>query len=69
MYMLQHFNFKPLFENASIPGWAISFYYKQQRYSAEYMKDGKIVWIGEPPATKVDIEKMVHELMLYHVYD
>ena len=69
--MIQHFNFKPLFENNLLPGWAISFYYKQQLYKAEYKKDGKIVWIGEKPSDSdlATVEKMIHELMLFHVYD
>ena len=69
--MIQHFKFKPLFENSQIPGWAISFFYKQQRYNAEYKKDGGIVFIGEAPTADelAGLEKMIHELMLFHVYE
>lgn len=69
--MIQHFKFKPLFENAQIPGWSISFFYKQQRYNADYKKDGTIVYYGvQPPAEELEqINKMVHELMLFHVYE
>ncbi len=69
--MIQHFNFKPLYENAQLPGWLISFYYKQQYYKGEYKKDGTIKWLGFTPMTEEveTIEKMVHELMLFHVYD
>ncbi|HWK21682.1 MAG TPA: YheE family protein [Ureibacillus sp.] len=69
--MIQHFKFNPLFENDLLPGWAISFYYKQQAYKAEYKKDGQIVWIGGKPAEEEipSIEKMIHDLMLFHVYD
>ena len=69
--MIQHFKFKPLFENKQLPGWAISFFYKQAKYQAEYKKDGTIRFIGESPAKEdlANVEKMIHELMLFHVYD
>lgn len=69
--MIQHFSFKPLFENSQIPGWSISFFYEQQRYLAEYYKDGRIQFIGQSPndEKRVNVEKMVHELMLFHVYE
>ncbi len=69
--MIQHFSYKPLYENTQLPGWALSFFYKQKRYQAEYKKDGGIHYIGEaPPAEDLDrVEKVIHELMLFHVYD
>lgn len=69
--MIQHFSFKPLYENTQLPGWSLSFFYKQQRYNAEYKKDGTITYIGEQPATEQleTVNKMIHELMLFHVYD
>ena len=69
--MIQHFSFKPLYENAQLPGWALTFFYKQKRYQAEYKKDGTITFIGEAPLHEqlADVEKMIHELMLFHVYD
>lgn len=67
--MIQHFKIKSLFENSQIPGWRISFYYKQHYYEADYKKDGRIHWIGEKPVDFTSVEKMVHELMLFHVYD
>lgn len=67
--MIQHFHFKPLFEHAQLPGWAISFFYKQQRYNAEYLKDGTMKWLSESPEPIEEIEKIVHELMLFHVYN
>lgn len=69
--MIQHFKFKPLFENTQLPGWAISFFYKQVKYNAEYKKDGSIKFIGQAPAESelLQVEKMIHELMLFHVYD
>lgn len=66
--MIQHFHVKPLFENSQIPGWAISFFYKQQRYLAEYAKDGVIHFMGAEPTERQQVEKMIHELMLFHVY-
>ena len=69
--MIQHFSYKPLFENSQIPGWSISFFFEQNRYVAEYDKDGSIQFIGEgPPEEKKEkIQKMIHELMLFHVYE
>ena len=69
--MIQHFKYKPLFENTQLPGWGIDFFFKQTRYHAEYKKDGKIIFIGVAPdaADIENVEKMIHELMLFHVYD
>ncbi|MEK4387330.1 YheE family protein [Solibacillus sp. FSL W7-1464] len=69
--MIQHFSYKPLFKNSQIPGWSIRFFYEQKRYTAEYYKDGSIKFFGESPAEKQkeQLEKMIHELMLFHVYE
>ena len=69
--MIQHFKFKPLFNNTQLPGWALQFFYKQRRYQAEYKKDGSIIYIGEQPDASelAQVNKMIHELMLFHVYD
>ena len=69
--MIQHFSFKPLYKNTQLPGWALTFFYKQKRYQAEYKKDGTITFIGDAPLQEhlADVEKMIHELMLFHVYD
>lgn len=67
--MIQHFNFKPMFENTQLPGWYISFFYKQQRYEAEYAKDGTIRFLQNAPEDEQKVKDMVHELMLFHVYD
>jgi len=69
LVMIQHFSFKPLFENSQLPGWSISFFYQRERYTAEYLKDGVIQWKGSIPPNEEEIKKMIHELMLYHVYD
>lgn len=55
--MIQHFSFKPLFENTQLPGWAISFFYQRERYAAEYLKDGVIQWIGPIPPHEEDVKK------------
>ena len=69
--MIQHFSFKPLYENTQLPGWALTFFYKQKRYQAEYKKDGTITFISDAPSQEqlANVEKMIHELMLFHVYD
>ncbi|MBK3495931.1 YheE family protein [Viridibacillus sp. YIM B01967] len=67
--MIQHFSFKSLFENKQLPGWQISFFYKHQRYEGEYQKNGTIIWTSLVPQDEETVKKMVHELMLYHVYD
>ena len=67
--MIQHFSFKPLFENTQLPGWTISFFYKRERYAAEYVKEGSIQWNGPIPPDEENVKKMIHELMLFHIYD
>ncbi|WP_274308082.1 YheE family protein [Solibacillus daqui] len=69
--MIQHFSYKPLFENSQIPGWSISFFFKNERFAADYYKDGSIRFIGNAPQQDelANVEKMVHELMLFHVYE
>jgi len=69
LHMIQHFSFKPLYENQQLPGWTISFFYKQNRYEGIYEKDGAIQWNNETPPNEEQVKKMVHELMLFHVYD
>ena len=68
--MIQHFSYKPLFENSQIPGWSVSFFFKNERYQAEYYKDGSIKFIGKTLQEDLaNVEKMIHELMLFHVYE
>lgn len=54
-----------------IPGWHISFYYKKQKYNGIYHQDGKIEWTDHQPTAEdlQKLEKQIHELMLFHVYD
>lgn len=67
--MLQHFQFKSMYENKQLPGWYIAFYYKSQKYSGEYLPDGTINWNETAPPNEDSVKKIVHELMLFHVYE
>lgn len=69
--MLQHFQFKPLYNTSQLPGWTIHFYFEKQRYDGVYHQDGKIEWThSKPPAQDLDkIKSQIHELMLFHVYE
>lgn len=67
--MLQHFNYRSLYENKSLPGWEVSFYYNQHKYRAEYEKDGSIKWLDGTPEHEEKVKQFVHELMVFHVYD
>jgi hypothetical protein len=67
--MLQHFSYKPMFENTQLPGWTFAFFFKSIRYTGEYLPDGTIKWLGETPPEEENIKKMIHELMTFHVYD
>lgn len=69
MTMIQHFNYKPLYANAQLPGWRLQFFYERQRYEAEYEKDGSIKWLTAPPSNEQKVKEMIHELMLFHVYE
>ncbi|WP_044337808.1 YheE family protein [Rossellomorea aquimaris] len=69
--MIQHFQYKNMFENKQLPGWTFSFYFSGLKYQGNYHKDGRVEWTGPtPPVEKEEILiKQVHELMLFHVYD
>ncbi|WP_201715390.1 YheE family protein [Rossellomorea arthrocnemi] len=69
--MIQHFQYKSMFENKQLPGWTFSFYFRGTKYTGTYHKDGRIEWNGTfPPAEKEeDLKKQLHELMLFHVYE
>ncbi|PLS17563.1 hypothetical protein CVD28_11220 [Bacillus sp. M6-12] len=69
--MLTHFQWKNLYSEKSLPGWAVSFYFKRQFYRANYHSDGNIEWAGsKPPANdEASVKASIHELMLFHVYD
>jgi hypothetical protein len=69
--MLTHFQYKSLYKNTDIPGWHISFFYKNQKYNGIYHQDGKIEWTDVTPSSGEipQLEKQIHELMLFHVYD
>lgn len=67
--MLQHFSFKPMYEHTQLPGWTFSFFFKNKRFTGEYLPDGNINWNGETPPEEDSVKKMIHELMTFHVYD
>lgn len=69
--MITHFQCKPLYSDASIPGWTISFFSNKQYYQAIYHKDGQIEWTSLTPVaeTEEEYKKAIHELMLFHVYE
>lgn len=67
--MLQHFSYQSLYENKSLPGWEISFYYRQQMYRGIYEKDGTIQWLDGVPEDEDKVKSFIHELMVFHVYD
>lgn len=68
--MIQHFKFKPLFENTALPGWHISFYHDRVYYEGAYKADGTIECIVPKDEQFTDqIKKDIHGLMSFHVYD
>ncbi|WP_053365454.1 YheE family protein [Bacillus sp. FJAT-27245] len=69
--MLTHFQFKPLYKNTEIPGWEFSFFFKKLKRTGHYLQDGKIEWGQNAPEglERNELEKQIHELMLFHVYD
>jgi hypothetical protein len=69
--LITHFQWKPLFEDKNLPGWRISFYFKKQACQAIYHKNGEIEWTGAQPPTadEESVKSMIHELMLFHVYE
>ncbi len=67
--MLQHFSFKPMFDNTQLPGWTFAFFFRNTRYTGDYLPEGAIVWTGETPPEEENLKKMIHELMIFHVYD
>ena len=67
--MLQHFSFKPMFDNTQLPGWTFSFFFRNTRYTGDYSPEGVIVWTGQTPPEEDNLKKMIHELMIFHVYD
>ncbi|RFU64367.1 YheE family protein [Bacillus sp. V59.32b] len=69
--MITHFQWKPLFKDKNLPGWRISFYFKQQSFQGIYHKNGEIEWTGAQPPSEdeASVKSMIHELMLFHVYE
>ncbi|SIF21652.1 Uncharacterised protein [Mycobacteroides abscessus subsp. abscessus] len=54
-----------------MPGWRISFYFKNKKYNGIYNPDGSIEWTGASPLADEEdrLKSGIHELMLFHVYD
>ncbi len=69
--MITHFQCNPLYKDASLPGWKISFFSNKQYFQAIYHKDGQIEWTNLKPSEGAEPEykKAIHELMLFHVYE
>ncbi|MBE1554932.1 YheE family protein [Sporosarcina limicola] len=67
--MLQHFSYKPMYENKQLPGWTFAFFFQKKRYTGDYLPDGTMTWIGDTPSDEENVKKMIHELMTFHVYD
>ncbi|WP_318505380.1 YheE family protein [Bacillus sp. T3] len=69
--MITHFQFKPLYQNSQLPGWKFSFYFQKQQFSGIYHQSGTIEWSSVQPDKnyKEQLEKHIHELMLFHVYE
>lgn len=69
--MINHFQFRPLFENKEMPGWHFSFYHQKLKYTGIYHQNGEIEWTSAKPEgqTEAALKAQIHELMLFHVYD
>ncbi|MDV6378377.1 YheE family protein [Sporosarcina sp. GW1-11] len=67
--MLQHFSYKKMFTDSDLPGWTVSFYYQNKRYTADYHKDGSIQWTSTTPTDETNVQQMIHDLMTFHVYE
>lgn len=69
--MITHFQYKPLYNDANLPGWKISFFSNKQYFQAIYHKDGQIEWTSGKPSDEMQepFKKAIHELMLFHVYE
>ena len=71
MSLLQHFQFKSLFQDKRLPGWTFSFFHQQRKYEGIYHPNGKIEWTLSTPNEQEQtiLQKQIHDLMLYHIYD
>lgn len=67
--LIQHFSYKSMYENTQLPGWTFAFFFKNLRYTGEYLPDGVINWTDKTPPEEDKLKKMIHELMIFHVYD
>ncbi|MBS4177523.1 YheE family protein [Lederbergia citrea] len=69
--MLLHFQVQSLYEDKRLPGWRFSFYFNRCKYEGTYHPDGSIQWMSLAPKEQDQaiLEKQIHDLMLYHIYD
>ncbi len=52
--MISHFQWKPLFKKAQLPGWKISFFHNGAHYEGIYHKTGDIEWGSQLPPMKLN---------------
>lgn len=55
--MLQHFSYKPMYDNKQLPGWTFAFFFRNTRYTGDYMPEGEIIWNGEAPPEEDNVKK------------
>ncbi|QKS70732.1 DUF5342 family protein [Paenalkalicoccus suaedae] len=68
--MISHFQYKQRNKASAQRGWSFSFFHNQARHTGTYHADGSIEWKQLDSESKKDeLEKAVHDLMLYHVYE
>lgn len=69
--MISHFQWKPLFKKAQLPGWKISFFIMVHTMKAFITK--RVILNGalsfRPHEVEPTLKEEIHELMLFHVYD
>ncbi|MGE6260439.1 DUF5342 family protein [Heyndrickxia sporothermodurans] len=70
--MIQHFQYRSLYQNQQLPGWYLNFYFQKKQMEGIYHPDGSIEWTTPhsfDANTENLIKKQIHELMLFHEYD
>ncbi|MBS4210713.1 DUF5342 family protein [Bacillus sp. FJAT-50079] len=69
--MLTHFQIQSLYEDQRLPGWLFSFYFQQAKHQGIYLPNGTIKWSTKQiePEQIGQIEKQIHDLMIFHIYD
>ncbi|WP_338464971.1 YheE family protein [Shouchella rhizosphaerae] len=69
--MLVHFQYKPLSVHGRKQKWSFSCYFEGRFVAGTYHYDGSILWQNAPHDInkQLQLEKSIHDLMLYHVYE